>query len=379
MKLPLFKIHWDDDDLHAVNRVIEEGGRWCIGPDVVTFEQRLCQDIGINNCITYNSGGSALHALMIAHGIGPSDEVIVPSFTFIATAMAPLYVGARPVFADIEEMSLGLDPDDVLNKITPRTRALMPIHFGGFPCLVNDLREIAEDAGLIFIEDAAEAYGAEVNGRRVGTLSDSAIFSFCQNKIFTTGEGGCAVTNDDNVARKLRLVQSYGRQMDGDYFSTSEGIDYVDVGYNWRMSSMAAALGLSQLKRVDELIKRRRDNASYLDSKLSSIDGLEILRPRQEEFAVYQMYTIRVVEGKEVRDALSSYLKKRGITTKIYFDPVHNYSVFRNLGLSDTILPTTQKISSQVLTLPFYPNMSEGEMNVLVGAIEDFFEGENNE
>jgi perosamine synthetase len=373
MSIPLFKIHWDDDDLEAVNKVIKAGSRWCIGPSIDQFEEQIRQRNGVNYCVTFNSGGSALHALMLAHKIGPGSEVIVPSFTFIATALTPLYVGARPVFADIERESLGLDPEDVKAKLSSNTKAIMPIHFGGFPCLVKELREIAQDAGVLFIEDAAEAYGAEVEGTRVGALSNSAIFSFCQNKVLTTGEGGCAVTDDEEVARRLRLVQSYGRQMEGDYFSKSDGIDYVEVGYNWRLSSMAAALGLSQLNKVDELIRRRRENAAYLDARLGKIAGVELITPRDRTTAVYQMYTVKVRGGRETRDALSAFLKERNIASKVYFEPAHNYTVFKELGLSDVNLPSTAVMASEVLTLPFYPYMTKLEMDEVIGAIEEYF------
>ena len=170
--------------------------------------------------LTFNSGTSALHALLLSYGIGPGDEVIVPSFTFIATANAPKFVGAKPVFADIEDITFGLDPRAVEAKITPKTKAIIPVHYGGFPCKIRELKKIADDHGIMLIEDAAEAFGASVKGKMVGTFGDSAIMSFCQNKIITTGEGGAVVTDNKELYERMKLIRSHGRPDTVDYFST---------------------------------------------------------------------------------------------------------------------------------------------------------------
>ena len=204
--IPLFKMYWDQDDLDSVTNTLSFGMNWAVGPEVTQFEQELSEYIGTKYCLTFNSGTSALHAALLAHGIGNGDEVIVPSFTFIATANAPLFVGARPVFADIEERTLGLDPEDVLEKITPQTKAIIPIHYGGCPCMIRELREIADDHSLILVEDAAEAFGASINGEKVGTFGDSAMLSFCQNKIITTGDGGAMVTESRDLYEKMKLI-----------------------------------------------------------------------------------------------------------------------------------------------------------------------------
>ena len=377
MKIPLFKIYWDKDDLKSVNSVIQSGSYWCMGKQIEEFEKMISKYIGSKYCVTFNSGGSALHALMLAYKFKPGDEIIVPSFTFIATAYAPLYVKTKPVFADIEETTFGLDPTDVEKKITKRTKAIIPIHYGGFPCQIEKLRSIAKKHRVILIEDAAESFGAKVKNRFVGTFGDSTIFSFCQNKVFTTSEGGCVVTNNKKIYNRLKLIVSYGRVSSGDYFSSNVGIDYLSISYNWRLSTILAALGISQLKKIDKLIKMRRKNAKYLNRKLKKIKQIKTPEEPEGVFAVYQMYTIRVTDGS--RNALMKFLGKRGISTKIYFDPVHKYSVFKKLGYGNIKLPVTEKISPQVLSLPMYPHITRDELNYIIDSIKEFYEGGQHE
>jgi len=370
-KIPLFKIYWEEDDIKAIEKVIRSGMHWCLGKEIDELEKAIAQYIGTKYCVVFNSGGAALHALMLAYKFKSGDEIIVPSFTFIATAYAPLYVGAKPIFADIEETTLGLDPEDVKEKISERTKAIIPIHYGGMPCKIKDLKEIAEDYHLILIEDAAEAFGARVEGRHVGCFGDAAIFSFCQNKIITTGEGGCVVTDDEKIYKRLKLIRSYGRIVSDNYFTTCSSVDYVSIGYNWRLSTISAALGLSQLKKVEKIIEMRRRNAKYMNQHLKKI---KIVKWLPEEppgyFCVYQLYTIRVSEN--LRNRLMNHLHKKGIMTKIYFEPVHRYTIFRSLQYSDVHLPVTEKISSQVVTLPLYPHMNIEEMNYVIDTIKEF-------
>ena len=374
MRIPLFKIYWDEEDLKAVEGVIRSGMYWCVGKQIEELEKRICEYLGVKYCVTFNSGGSALYASMLAYGFKPGDEIIVPSFTFIATAYAPLYVGAKPVFADIEEETLGLDPEDVKEKITKKTKAIIPIHYGGMPCKIKELKEIAEDYNLILIEDAAEAFGAKIKDRYVGTFGDASIFSFCQNKIFTTSEGGCVVTDNKEIYERLKLIVSYGRVTNIDYFTSSSRVDYVMLGYNWRLSTILAALGLSQLKKVDKLIEMRRKNAKYLNKELGKVDGIQPPIEPDNYFAVYQLYTIRVLEGFEKRNSLMEFLAKKGISTKIYFEPVHKYTIFKQLGYANVKLPITEKVSSQVLTLPMYPHMTKEELDYIINSIKEFFE-----
>jgi len=276
MNIPLFRIYWEEDDIKAVERVIQSGKYWCIGSEIQQLERAIEDYLEIGCCTVFNSGGSALHALMYAHDLGASDEIIVPSFTFIATAFAPLWVGAKPVFSDVEESTFGMDPEGAKESITPRTRAIMPIHYGGMPCRIKALREIADDHNLLLFEDAAQSFGAKLGGRPVGTFGESSVFSFCQNKVFTTSEGGCVVTESKEINQKLQLFRSYGRVDSGDYFVSAENLDYIDVGHNFRMSTILAALGLSQLRRVNKIIEMRRKNAESLNSRLKRINEIVV-------------------------------------------------------------------------------------------------------
>jgi len=322
-KIPLYKVYWDENDVKAVTKVIKRGTYWAVGPEIEEFERVVADYVGVKYGVSFNSGTSALHAVLLAYGIGQGDEVIVPSFTFIATANAPLFVGAKPVFADIEDSTFGLDPDDVERKITKKTKAIMPIHYGGLPCQIEELKKIANEYDLLLIEDAAESIGASINGRKVGSFGDAAMFSFCGNKVITTGEGGIILTNSEEIYEHLKLIRSHGRLESEPYFMTTRTLDYIMLGYNWRISSITAALGLAQMEKLDKVIEMRRKNAEYMTKKLSKIDELEIPTPPSGYFHIYQMYTIKVKGGRRVRDALKDHLAKKGIISKVYFEPVH--------------------------------------------------------
>jgi len=282
-----------------------------------------------------------------------------------------LYVGAKPVFADIEEKTFGLDPKDVEKKITKKTKAILPIHYGGTSCQIDKLKDIAKKHNLVLIEDTAEAFGAKFKNRYLSQFGDSSILSFCQNKIFTTGEGGAIVTNNKDVYKKAKLFRSYGREVKGDYFENGTDLDYVKVGPNFRLSSILAALGISQLKNVDKNIKKRREAAKYYNEKLKDLEQIKTPTPYNKDFYnVYQMYTIRVLSGKKTRDNLKKYLEKQNISTKIYFDPVHKYSAFKDYNPK---LKTTKNLSNQVLSLPMYPDITKKKIHYISEKIKEFF------
>ena len=371
-KIPLFKIYWDEEDVEMVKSAIQRGMFWAIGPNIEKLEGMLSEYIGTEYAVVFNSGTSALHAGLLACGIGQGDEVIVPSFTFIATANAPLFVGGKPVFADIEEKTYGLDPKDVESKITKKTKAIIPVHYAGCPCLIEELKEVAEQHNLILIEDAAESLGAAVNGRKVGTFGDCAVLSFCSNKVITTGEGGAVVTNSMDIYKKLKLLRSHGRAENANYFSSTEVMDYITLGFNFRMSDITAALGVAQLNKIDRIIQMRREKAELMSAKLSEITGIEVPSPPHHFSHVYQMYTIKLLDGHEKRDALIAYLAKKGILTKVYFPPVHLTHFYKNeLGYSCE-LPVTENLSRQVLTLPMYPTLTDEEIDYIAGEIDAF-------
>lgn len=376
-KIPLFKIYWEEEDINAVTNIIRRGSYWATGSEIKEFEEKIAEYVGMKYAVAFNSGTSALHAVLLAYGIGEGDEIIVPSFTFISTANAPLFVGAKPVFAEIEDRTYGLDPEDVKEKITKKTRAIMPIHYGGCPCLyIRELKEIAEDYDLLLIEDAAESLGARIGNKMVGTFGNAAMFSFCQNKVITTGEGGVIVTDSKEIYEKLKLICSHGRTENVDYFSSGEKVDYISLGYNFRMPTMIAALGISQLKKIEKITEMRRKNAQYYTHNLEKIDGIEPPVPPNDFHHVYQMYTIQT--RNNIRDKLREYLANKGVFTKIYFDPIHLTKFYRDtFDFREGDLPITEEISKKVLTLPMYPMLSKEEMDYIVTAIKIFMEGGN--
>jgi len=369
-KIPLFKMYWDEDDVSLVNDAIRSGMNWASGPLISEFEQKIAQYIGTKYCLTFNSGTSALHAALLAHGIKPNDEVIVPSFTFIATANAPQFVGAKPVFADIERVTFGLSPESVEEKITKKTRAILPVHYGGCPCKVKELREVADEHDILLIEDAAEAFGADIDGKIIGTFGDSAMMSFCQNKIITTGESGAIVTDSRDLYEKMKLIRSHGRLETADYFSTTATMDYISLGYNFRISNITAALGLSQLKKVDSIIAMRRADAVYYMDQLKKIPACTIIKPPLHYHHVYQLFSIMV----ENRDELMHHLEKKGIMTKIYFSPVHHTHYYKKILKYNDNLPVTENVAKEILSLPFYPGISRSDIDCVINEIQHFFE-----
>jgi len=365
-KIPLYKIYWDEEDVNGIVETIKRGMFWAIGPNIEEFEGLVAEHVGAKYALAFNSGTSALHAILLAYDISEGDEIIVPSFTFIATANCALFVRAKPVFAEIEQKTYGLNPEDVKERISSKTKAIIPIHYGGLPCQIRELKELADDYNLLLIEDAAESLGAHVNGKKVGTFGHAGMISFCGNKVITTGEGGIIVTDSKDVYEKLRLIRSHGRQEIENYFTSVKTMDYVTLGYNWRMSNITAAIGVSQLKKLNNAIDLRRKNATYMTEKLSKISGIEPPNPPKGYFHVYQMYTIRISE-EDARNALKNYLTEKGVMTKVYFSPIHLTRFYREkFGFKGGELPVTEKLANQVLTIPMYPTLTANEMDYII-------------
>ena len=371
-KIPLYKIYWDEADVNCVLETIRQGMFWAVGPNIEKFEAMVAEYVGREYAVAFNSGTSALHAVLLACGIKDGDEVIVPSFTFIATANAVLFVEAKPVFADIETRTYGVDPEDVERKLTRKTKAILPMHYGGSSCQIRELQEIAEDHRLLLLEDAAESLGTRIDGERVGSFGDAAMFSFCGNKVITTGEGGMIVTDQRAVYEKLKLVRSHGRLETENYFTSVKAGDYVMLGYNWRMSNIIAALGVTQLGKLDKLIEIRRRNAAYMSKRLSDMHEITPPNPPEDVFHVYQMYTVSVKGGEKVRDGLRDHLAEKGVMTKVYFSPVHLTNFYRKkYGFKGGELPVTEELSSQVLTLPMHASLTKDEMDYVAASIRD--------
>jgi len=372
MKIPLYKIYWDERDVEAVVKVIRRGSYWAIGPEIKEWEQMTARYIGTKFAVAFNSGTSALHAMLLAHKISSGDEIIVPSFTFIATANCVLFVNGKPVFADIEDKTHSLDIESVKSKITRKTKAIMPIHYSGCPARdIKALREVANDYNIFLFEDNAESIGASINGKRTGSFGDSSILSYCGNKVITTGEGGMVLTCDAKIHERLQLIRSHGREV-AEYFRSGRTLDYTMLGYNWRVPTIIAALGIEQQKKLNRVITLRRVHAIEMQNSLSMVERLTIHRPPVDYLHVYQMFTVKVNEGRNTRDKFKKYLSSKNIGNKIFFEPVHKTRFYRNLGYRD-VLPTTERLSGQVITLPIYAGMTKEERDYIIRHAKNFF------
>ena len=371
-KIPLYKIFTDSEDNRAVNKVLQRGMDWAIGPEIAEFEKKLASYIGTKYCIAFNSGTSAGHAALLAININ-SGEVIVPSFTFISTANWPLMVNAKPKFVDIEEENFGLNPERVKSEITKNTKAIIPIHYGGLPCKIIEINRIARNKKIPLIEDCAEAFGTKIKGVSVGTFGQMSIFSFAPNKILTTGEGGAICTDSRKIFEKLQLIRSHGRLINENYFKTSQLPNYISIGYNWRMSSMTAALGLSQFDKLDRIIQLRRRHARFYVSKLKKINEIKLPDEPKDHLHVYQLFTIQL-KNNLIRHKLQKFLASKGIMTKVFFEPIHLSKFYKKSGFSKKSLSNTEKISRTVLSLPIFPGLKSEEITHICDSIKEFFQ-----
>ena len=370
-KVPLYKILVDKDDTKNITNVIQRGMHWAEGPEIEEFEKTLAEYLGVDYCVTMNSGTSALHATMLAYDIKNNDEIIVPSFTFVSTANAALMVKAKPKFVDIETETYGMNPKKLKKAITKKSKLIMPVHYSGLPCKIDEIRTIAKQNKQILIEDAAESLGAEINSKKIGSFGDASIFSFAGNKVLTTGEGGAVTTNSTKLYKKCKLIRSHGRKI-GNYFLSTNKPEYIQLGYNWRMSTITAAIGLSQLNKIEKLINLRRKNAKILNSKLKKISEIT-LPPEPKNFKhAYQLYSI-LTPNQTLRNQLQKYLSSKGIMSKVFFYPVHLTSFHKQLQKNSN-LKITEEISSRILSLPMYPNMTKEELQLVYETIFDFFE-----
>ncbi|UVE49761.1 DegT/DnrJ/EryC1/StrS family aminotransferase [Haloferax larsenii] len=360
--IPLFEIPWDESDVANVVSSVSRGSYWAKGPYVDSFEEGLESYFEVDHALTVNSGTTALECALRACGIGEGDEVIVPSFTFIATANTVRMVGATPIFADIEPDTYGLDPNSVRNAITEDTAAIVPVHVYGAPCRIHELAAVADEHDLYLIEDAAEAFGATADGELVGTIGDVAALSFCQNKILPTGEGGAVITDNDELARSIAAYRSHGRTS-SNYFDSVDSGQYERVGSNYRMPDIVAALGCSQLEKVDDLIDGRRKVAETYRRLLRDVSGVEPHTALDADTHVYQLFTVEF-DTEEQRRSVISELSERDISCKIYWMPgVHAteaYNTEKHIGDS---LDKTEKASRRVLALPMYADLPQSSIH----------------
>ena len=342
-----------DDERAAVDRVLQSG-MLAQGSEVKSFEDEFSEIVDNRHCIAVNSGTSALHMAFVAAGIRQGDEVIVPSFTFAATANAVRLAGATPVFADIEENYFNLSPRAVEAAITPRTRAIMPVHLYGHPAEMTALSAICQRHNLLLFEDAAQAHAASLNGVPVGAFGVAGSFSFYPTKNMTSGEGGMVTTACDHIARQLRLLRNQGME---------RRYENEVIGFNTRMTDIHASIGRVQLKKLAGWTKTRQQNAAFLSANISGV----VTPPTAENAVhVYHQYTIRVVDHN--RDRFAEELAKRGVGSGVYYPtPVHRLPSF---GLS-LDLPVTEQVATQCLSLPVHPSLSQKDLESIVAAVNE--------
>jgi len=372
-KIPLYKVLNDEDDVKAVSKVIKRGMDWAIGPEIEKFENTLAKYIGTKYCLAFNSGTSAGHAALLCYKLGLNSEILVPSFSFIATANWPLMVNSKPKFLDIDKTTYGLDPEKLENMISKSTKMIIPIHYGGLPCKISEIKKIAKDHKIALIEDVAESIGAEINNKKVGTFGEMAVFSFAGNKVITSGEGGAIVTNSKEKYEKLKLIRSHGRKVSKNYFSSVQTPEYLELGYNWRMSSITAALALSQLNKINMLIKLRRKNAKIYKKKLKNSQEIQTHSEPAQYKHVYQLFSIQL-QSKSKRDGLMRFLTSRGIMSKVFFDPIHMTQHFSVYKVKNQHLAMTEKISERILSIPMYPGLTKEEITMVANTINEFVE-----
>ncbi len=328
------------------------------GSYVKRFEKIFAEFCWTKYAISTSSGTTALHLALLANGIGPGDEVIVPTLTFIATANAVLYTGATPVFAESEPTTWNIDPARIEELITARTRAIIPVHLYGHPVRMDELMKIARRHQLVVIEDAAEAHGALYKGKKVGGIGDTGVFSFFGNKIVTTGEGGMVVTNNKSVADKVKVLRDHGMDPDKRYWHTV-------LGYNYRLTNLQAALGVAQMERIEEILLRKRKNAEVYREVLGAVPGITVAGEQEWARNVFWLYSI-LIEPEEYgmsRDVLMECLRERGIETRPVFLPVHSQPVYAQ----DKQFPVAEYIAEHGLSLPSSSRLHKEEVKNLAG------------
>jgi perosamine synthetase len=346
-----------DEEKEAVMAVLDSG-QLAQGAVVAEFEQAFAGYCGVKHAIATSNGTTALHVALLAHEIGPGDEIITVPFTFIASANSVLYTGARPVFVDVGPVSYNINVDQVEAAITPRTKAIMPVDLFGNPAEMSRLTEIAERHGLAIIEDAAQAHGAEENGKRAGSWG-TGCFSFYPTKNITTGEGGMVTTNDDAVADRARLIRAHGMRVR--YY-------HEMMGYNFRMTNIHAAIGNAQLPKLERFNEARIANAAYLSERL---DPEKVLVPqvRPGTRHVFHQYTVRVLPPLD-RDDVRRQLAEKGVGSEVYYPvPVHRQQIYLDLGYGDQSFPESECAARQVLSLPIHPGLTREDLDTIAAAV----------
>ena len=357
--IPVARPALGQEEISAVTDVLKSG-MLASGDRVAEFERKFADFCGSNHAVALNNGTAALHAALLTANVGPGDEVIVPAFSFVATASAVAMCGAKPVFADVNERTFTIDPLQVAERVTPKTRAVIGVHLFGQPCDIEALQEICESHSLKFIEDAAQAHGALYKNAKTGSFGHLACFSFYATKNMITGEGGMVTTSDKAYNERLRLLITHGQ---------SEKYLHTCLGYNYRMTDIAAALGIVQLKKLEKFNLRRRKNAEFYNASLS-VKGLSIPFVGPARNHVYHQYVIRLTEEFPMnRMTFIEYLKAKGIGSAIHYPiPLHRQPLF-GLENDPDPCPVSTSLAGSVLSLPVHPLLDQKELTYICDTI----------
>jgi perosamine synthetase len=363
--IPINRPLLNEKEVKAVATVLRSGVLTCraeSGSAVGRFERAFAKFAGAGHAFAVNSGTAALHLSLLASGVGHGDEVVVPSFTFVATAETVMLAGATPVFVDIDLDTYNVEPEQIEKAITKRTRAVVPVDLFGLPADVKPIREVADRHNVIIIEDAAQAHGARYRGKPAGCFTDLACWSFYASKNMTTGEGGMVTTNSDHFAAKLPVMRTHGES--DEYVSTM-------IGGNFRMPEMAAAVGLVQLSKLPRFLKLRSRNAARLASRLRSVEGLQLPTVPRGLGHSWYLFTVRLKDGdKKKRNRIVAELRKRGVGATVYYPvPIHRMPFYRRF--CQRRLPNTEKAARQVFSLPVHPAVTEEQVDYIASSLKE--------
>ena len=361
----------DEDDIQAVIDVLR-GDYLTTGPKVKEFEQVVCDYTGAKYAVAIANGTAALHAACFAAGIGIGDEVITTPITFAASANCVLYCGGTPVFADIKADTYNIDTEDIRRKITNRTKAIIPVHFTGQPCEMDEIHAIAKEYGLVVIEDAAHALGADYKGIKIGGMSDMTIFSFHPVKHITTGEGGMILTNDEKLYERLILFRSHGITRNERFMTHNEGGWYyqqLELGYNYRITDIQCALGISQMKKLDRFVARRRKLVERYNEAFSGMQ--ELVCPKQQEGChnSWHLYVIQVKNGR--RKEIYDKLQEKGIGVNVHYIPVYKHPYYQENGYENVKCVNAEKLYEQMISLPLYYSLTDEEQEYIIDVIKE--------
>ena len=372
-RLPYARQAVDEDDVRAVVEALRSP-MLTTGPTVAAFEAAVAARVGAREGVAVSSGTAALHAMLAAAGVDVGDEVIVPPMTFVATANAAVFLGAVPVFADVDPHTLLLDPRAAERRITPRTRAIVGVDYAGQPCDYRALRAIANRHGVALLADACHALGATDAGRPVGSLADATAFSFHPVKHITTGEGGMVTTNAANLADRMRRFRNHGITVDYERRQTLGSWDYdvESLGHNYRLTDLQCALGISQLRKLDGWLTRRREIARRYDDALADLPGIRPLARRDGADHAYHLYVVHVDAAAfgANRATVFAALTAEGIGVNVHYIPVHLHALYRRqFSTRAGDCPAAETAAERILSLPMYPHLSDADVDDVIAAL----------